>query len=386
VRIREDFLPLSRPAVGEGEIAAVVACLRSGWITSGPKVDELEELFRASTGAPHAVAVASATAGLHLLLCALGVGEGDEVVTPSLTFASTVNQVALRGARPVFVDVDYGTLQAKPDEVAARTGPRTKVVMPVHFGGVPFDADPICAAARKGGAFVIEDGAHAVGTTYRGRPAGSLGDAAIFSFHPIKNVTTGEGGMVTLHDGELAGRLRLLRFHGIEKDAWRRYGKGGSLRYDIREPGYKYNLTDMAAALGVAQMGRVEEMNARRGELARRYLAGLSGVPGIDLPAAPPYAHEDSNHLFVVKVTAMDRDDFIGALAERNVGAGLHFPPCHLLSYVKERYGTAEGDLPETEAAGARLLSLPLFPAMADGDADYVCEAIREILGEGGGR
>jgi dTDP-4-amino-4,6-dideoxygalactose transaminase len=383
LRIREDFLPLSRPDLGEEEIAAVVACLRSGWITSGPKVAELEEIFRERTGAPHAVAVASATAGLHVLLLALGIGEGDEVVTPSLTFASTVNQVALLGARPVFVDVDYGTLQAKAEDVAGKVGKGTKAVVPVHFAGAPFDADPIVEAARKAGAFVVEDAAHAVGTSYKGRPAGGLGDAAIFSFHPIKNVTTGEGGMVTLHDGELARRLRLLRFHGIEKDAWRRYGKGGTPHYDIREPGYKYNLTDMAAALGVVQMGRVDEMNARRGDLARRYRAGLEGVAGIDLPQAPPYGHEDSHHLFVVKVTGVDRDAFIGRLAERNVGVGLHFPPCHLLSYVKERFGTSEGTLPGTEAAGARLLSLPLFPGMADSDADYVCEAVREILAEG---
>jgi dTDP-4-amino-4,6-dideoxygalactose transaminase len=380
---RSDFLPLSRPAIGPEEVDAVVSALTSGWITSGPKAAELEEIFQAETGAPHAIAVTSATAGLHLLLCALGIGPGDEVATPSMTFASTVNQIALRGATPAFADNDYGTMQVIPEALAARIGPRTKAVMPVHFAGPPADMDPILEAAAKAGVPVIEDAAHAVGTVYKGRPAGGMGDAAVFSFHPIKNVTTGEGGMVTCRDEALAKRLRLLRFHGIERDAWKRYGKGGNPHYDIREPGFKYNLPDLLATIGVVQMKRVRELNARRGELAARYVAGLSGVPGIDLPVAPAYDHEDSHHLFVVKVTGCDRDAFIGRLAEYNVGAGLHFPPCHLLSFVRERYGTKPGDFPGAEASGARLLSLPLFPAMSDGDVDYVCAAVREILEEG---
>lgn len=383
MEIRKEFLPLSRPELDDEEIDAVAACLRSGWITSGPKVAELEERFRSLTGAPHAVAVASATAGMHLVLAALGVGEGDEVVTPSMTFASTVNQITLRGARPVFADSDYGTLQALPGELARAVTKRTRAVIPVHFAGAPADLDPIRDAADRAGVPVIEDAAHAVGTSYRGKPAGGHGNTAIYSFHPIKNITTGEGGMVTCFDGELAKRLRLLRFHGIERDAWKRYGKGGTPHYDIREPGYKYNLTDLQAALGVVQMGKVARMNARRAALSARYREGLAGVAGIDLPASPPYPHEHSWHLFIVKVTSMDRDAFIGRLAERNIGVGLHFPPCHLLSYVRQRFGTKEGDLPGCERAGARLLSLPLFPGMADGDVDYVCAAIREILSEG---
>jgi UDP-4-amino-4-deoxy-L-arabinose-oxoglutarate aminotransferase len=388
VKIRTDFLPLSRPALGAEEEAAVVACLRSGWITSGPKVQELEGIFREATGAPHAVAVASATAGLHIVLAALGIGPGDEVVTPSLTFASTVNQVALRGAAPVFAEIDYGTLQVLPGDLAAKITPRTKAVIPVHFAGAPADLDPIRAAADRAGVPVIEDAAHAVGTFYKSVPAGGpagpgkAGNIAVFSFHPIKNITTGEGGMVTCHDGALAERLRLLRFHGIERDAWKRYGKGGTPHYDIREPGYKYNLTDLHAAVGVVQMGKVAALNDRRAELARRYFAGLRGISGIDLPAEAGYPHVHSWHLFIVKATGIDRDGLIAALAERNVGVGLHFPPCHLLSFVKERYGTKEGDLPQTELAGGRILSLPLFPGMSFGDVDYVCEAIREILSE----
>jgi UDP-4-amino-4-deoxy-L-arabinose-oxoglutarate aminotransferase len=381
---REDFLPLSRPAIGNEEIEAVAASLRSGWITSGPKVAEFEGRFCEFTGAPHAVAVASATAGLHLVLMALGIGPGDEVVTPSMTFASTINQIALAGAFPVFVDSDYGTLLASPEEIAERITPRTRAVIPVHFAGAPADLDPIREAAERAGAAIIEDAAHAVGTSYRGEAVGVPGDIAIFSFHPIKNITTGEGGMVTCYDDALAGKLRLLRFHGIERDAWRRYGKGGTPHYDILEPGYKYNLTDIQAAIGLAQMRKVEEMNARRASLAARYLAGLGGVPGIDLPVPPPYPHKHSWHLFIVKVTGFDRDAFLGRLAEYNVGAGIHFPPCHLLHYVRERYGTKEGDLPACERAGNRIVSLPLFPGMSEADVDYVCEASREILAGAG--
>ncbi len=344
---------------------------------------ELEERFAALTGAPHAVAVSSATAGLHIVLAALGVGEGDEVVTPSMTFASTVNQIVLRGARPVFADSDYGTLQVLPAEVERRITRHTRAVIPVHFAGAPADIDPIRATADRARIPVIEDAAHAVGTSYRGKPAGGHGNTAIYSFHPIKNITTGEGGMVTCHDGEFAKKLRLLRFHGIERDAWKRYGKGGTPHYDIREPGYKYNLTDLQAAIGVVQMGKVKRMNGRRAALAALYLEGLQGIAGLDLPESPPWPHEHSWHLFIVKVASMDRDAFIGRLAEYNIGVGLHFPPCHLLSYVRERFGTKEGDLPGCERAGKRILSLPLFPGMADGDVGYVCAAIREILAGG---
>ncbi len=388
MKIRPDFLPLSRPALGAEEEAAVVACLRSGWITSGPKVQELERVFRGATGAPHAVAVASATAGLHIVLAALGIGPGDEVVTPSMTFASTVNQVALRGAAPVFAECDYGTLQVVPGDLAAKITPRTKAVIPVHFAGAPADLDPIRAAADRAGVPVIEDAAHAIGASYKGIPAGGPpspgkpGNIAVFSFHPIKNITTGEGGMVTCYDDDLAARLRSLRFHGIERDAWKRYGKGGTPHYDIREPGYKYNLTDLHAAVGVVQMGKLAALNGRRAELAKRYLAGLRGVAGIDLPEEPPYPHVHSRHLFIVKSARVERDEMIAALAERNVGAGLHFPPCHLLSFVRERFGAKEGDLPQTERAGKRILSLPLFPGMSLDDVDYVCEAVREIVSE----
>jgi len=378
---RDDFLPFSRPDVGEDEIARVVKVLRSGWLTAGPETASFEGEFAKFCGAPHAVAVSSGTAGMHLLLLALGIGAGDEIITPSMTFASTVNQISLLGAVPVFVDCDYGTLNMDSGALEARITSRTKAVIPVHFAGVPCDLDPIRKVARQRGLAVIEDAAHAVGTEYRGAPVGSGGNPAVFSFHPIKNITLGEGGMVTVSDDALDHKLRLLRFHGIERDAWKRYGKGGTPDYDVAAPGYKYNLTDIQAALGRGQLARVGAMNRRRRVLAERYLSSLASVPGLDLPEVPPYPFVHSWHLFIVKVNKGPRDRFISGLKERNIGCGVHFPPCHLLSYVREKFGKRQGKLPETERAGSRVVSLPLFPGMKDEDVDYVAAAAREVLG-----
>lgn len=384
MKTRRDFLPFSRPSIGEGEIGKVTACLRSGWITTGPLCSAFEETFRRLTGAPGALSLSSATAGMHLLLKALEVGEGDEVITPSLTFASTVNMVALAGAKPVFVDVHYDTLNIDVRRIEERVTPRTKAVVPVHFAGAPADMEPLLEIADRHGLMVIEDAAHAAGTTCRGIHAGGFGHPAVFSFHPIKNVTAGEGGMITLFDAGLEKKLQLLRFHGIERDAWKRYGKGGNPEYDIAEPGFKYNLTDLQAALGLAQMERLEDFNGRRKTLAARYLQGLEGVSGIDLPGVPGYPHTHPWHLFVVKVTGLSRDRFFEGLSNYNIGYGLHFPPAHGLRYVRERYGeTSAGLLKETDRAAGRIVSLPLFPEMSEEDVDYVCDAIREILKNG---
>ena len=380
MKIRQDFLPLNRPSIGEAEIAAVTACMRSQWITTGAICKEFEDGFIGLTGAPYAVSLSSATAGMHLALSVLGIGPGDEVITPSMTFVSTINMITLAGARPVFVDCDYGTLCMRPEEIAGKITPRTKAVIPVHFAGAPADMTPILEIADRRGLTVIEDAAHAVGTYYKGVHAGGFGRIAIFSFHPIKNITSAEGGMVTHYSGDFESKIRLLRFHGIERDAWKRYGKGGNPDYDVAAPGFKYNLTDMQAALGVVQLGRVGEFNRRRAEIVRLYMDGLAKVDGIDLPGVPAYEHVHAWHLFVVKVRAMERERFMTRLADYNVGCGLHFPAAHLLKYVRERFGTAEGMLPETEKAAGRILSLPLFPDMTDDDVSYICEAIREIL------
>ena len=264
MKIRKDFLPFSRPSIGETEINNVVACLKSGWITTGALCKEFEDRFCGLTGAKQAITLNSATAGMHLMLTALNLQPGDEVITPSMTFASTINMIALRQAKPVFIDMDYDTLNINCDLIEGKITPRTKVIIPVHFAGAPADMDRINAIARKHHLVVIEDAAHAVGTYYKGIHAGGFGHAAIFSFHPIKNITTGEGGMITLNDADLENKLRLLRFHGIERDAWKRYGKGGNPSYDIMDAGYKYNMPDLLAALGLAQLERWQELNVRR--------------------------------------------------------------------------------------------------------------------------
>lgn len=380
MKIREDFLPLSRPSIGEEEINRVVACLKSGWITTGPLCQEFEEKFRRLTGAKYAVSVSSATAGMHLALLALGISAGDEVITPSMTFASTINMITLLGARPVFADIDYGTLNINAALIEEKITGRTKALIPVHFAGAPADMDKIGDIARKHDLVVIEDAAHAAGTYYKGVPAGGFGNMAIFSFHPLKNITSGEGGMITHNGDELEKRLRSFRFHGIERDAWKRYGKGGNPDYDINIPGFKYNLPDMQAALGLAQLARLSEFNSRRAELVAIYRERLAGLSGLELPGSPVYAHDHAWHLFIVKVLAMSRERLMEKLSDYNIGYGLHFPACHGLSYVKKRFGSKNGELPETERAAGRILSLPLFPGMEKEDVHYVCEALREIF------
>jgi UDP-4-amino-4-deoxy-L-arabinose-oxoglutarate aminotransferase len=383
MEIRKDFLPLSRPSIGETEIEEVVSCLKSGWITTGPLCKAFEEKFCELTGAPYALSVSSGTAGMHLMLLGLDIKRGDEIITPSMTFASTFNMITLCGAKPVFADIDYDTLNMNADLIEEKITERTKGIIPVHFAGAPVDMDKILGIAKKYDLFVIEDAAHGLGTYYKGVHVGGFGQNAIFSFHPIKNITTGEGGMIIYDDVDLENRLRLLRFHGIERDAWKRYGKGGNPEYDIQAPGFKYNLTDIQAALGLAQLSRLDELNRRRRQLADLYRKGLEGLSGLDLPGVPGYPHTHSWHLFVIKVISMERERFMQKLSEYNIGYGIHFPAGHQLSYIQKRHKIKKGVLKETERACAKLLSLPLFPDMKDEDVSYVCEAVWEILKNG---
>jgi UDP-4-amino-4-deoxy-L-arabinose-oxoglutarate aminotransferase len=372
----DEFIPMSRPYFGSEEVEAVTEVIRSGWVTTGPKCLKFEEDIARYTGSQYALALSSGTAGMHLLFRVLGVGPGDEVITPSMTFASTVNQIVLAGARPVFVDVDYDTLLVKPDAIERALTKKTKAVIPVHFAGAPADMDAVEVAC--GGVTIIEDAAHAVGTFYKGRHIGYR-NPSVFSFHPIKNITTAEGGMVTGASKELTEKLKLLKFHGIERDAWKRYGKASDPSYDIEEPGYKYNLTDLQAALGIVQLKKIGEINAKRTGIARRYLQALSGVKGLDLPGVPLYDHVHSWHLFVIKARSLNRPTLMKELAERGIGYGLHFPACHRLAYVVKLFGKT--DLPETEAAMERILSIPLYPSMDESQAGRVIGALKEIFG-----
>lgn len=378
-----DFLPLARPDIGEEEIAEVVDTLRSGWLTFGPKTQRFEEEFCRLAGARHAIAVNSCTSGMHLALLAAGIGPGDEVILPTLTFASTANVVLHCGATPVLADVCDDDLNLDPEDVARRLTPRTKAIMPVHYAGQPCRMDELLALARAHRLRVIEDAAHAAGASYRGRPIGSLGDATVFSFYAIKNLTTGEGGMVTTGDDELAQRVRVLRANGLDASAWNRYAAAGSPFYTVLEPGFNYKMTDVAAAIGLVQLRRLEGLNARRMRLAERYTALLARVPRLRTPALRPEA--DSNwHLYVVRLVdeaGITRDELVEGLKRRGIGTAVHFLPVHLHPYYRERLGTGPGDYPVAEHAFESMLSLPLFPSMRDEDVDRVVDAIEAVLG-----
>ena len=359
-----------------------MACLRSGWITSGPRVAEFERLFAEAVGAKHAVAVSSATAGLHLAFLTAGLGPDDEVITSPLTWASTGNMILAVGARPVFADVDPATLNVDPAAVERAVTERTRAIVPVHFAGQPVDLDPLRALAARHGVAVIEDAAHALGTTYRGRPVGGGSTAAVFSFHPIKAITTGEGGMVTTDDADFAARLRLLRFHGITRDAWKRYGEHGSPDYEIVELGYKYNMTDLQAALGIAQLSRLEEFVTARTRTAGWYADRLRDLTAVTMLDTVLYPARHAWHLLVVRLRLdalrIDRDDVMGALLTANIGVGLHFKALHLHRLYRDDAATAV--LPHATAASHAILSLPLFPAMVEADVRDVVDTLADVL------
>jgi len=383
--VRKTFLPFARPCLGDEEKQALADVVDSGWLASGPRVQEFEKAFAASVDAAHAVALTSATAGLHVALRALGVGPGDEVIVPALTFAATANTVVHCGATPVFADVDRRTFNLLPEEIDRLRTPKTKVVVPVHFTGHPADVDAIVARAEPHGIAVLEDAAQAVGASYRGRPVGSRTDTvAVFSFHPNKNMTTGEGGMVVTSSAELADRMTVDRFHGLDKDAWKRFAADGKPAVEVMTAGFKYNLTDLAAALGLVQLRRLEGFNGRRRALADRYDRILADRPGLLLPARLPYPHVHPHHLYTPLVepseAGLDRDAFMEALKRENIGTGLHYRPVHLTRYYRETFGTGPGQCPNAEWVGERILSFPLFPDLTEADQDDVVRAVDRVL------
>ena len=378
------FLPFALPSIGDDEIREVVEVMRSGWLTTGAKTAAFEAAFAAYVGVPHARALSSCTAALHVALVAAGIGEGDEVVVPSLTFAATANVVDQVGARPVFAEVDDLTLDVTAETLAERIGPKTRAVIPVHYAGLPCDLTALRALCDARGLLLIEDAAHAVGAMHRGDKIGSHGDLVAFSFYANKNLTTGEGGMLTTRSEDLARRIETLRLHGMSKDAWKRYSAEGSWRYDILEAGFKYNLPDLCAAIGLVQLRRLEELTARRNRLAAFYRSALADLPGLKLQAQAPEGDRHAYHLFVVRLSKKrgtpSRDEAIRALASRRIGFSVHFIPLHTMTHYRERWGTRVGDLPVTERVAEELLSLPLYPDMTDADADRVVGAVREAF------
>ncbi|MDR1397964.1 MAG: UDP-4-amino-4-deoxy-L-arabinose aminotransferase [Desulfarculales bacterium] len=375
-----DFLPFSRPAIGEAEIAAVEEVMRSGWITTGAKNIELEEAFRSTLACEHALALSSATAGMHLVLAALGVGPGDEVVTPSQTWVSTLNMIVLLGAEPVMIDVDRDTLMVGAEAVEAAITPRTKAIVPVHYAGAPLDIFSLREVAAAHRLPLIEDAAHALGARCGSQWVGEKG-TAIFSFHAIKNVTCAEGGMVVTDDPSLAERVRRLKFHGLGVDAFDREQQGRKPQAEVVEPGFKYNLSDIHAAMAAVQFSRLSELNARRRMLAERYLAALRGSPFMPL-ALPAYSHLHAWHLFMIRVDekrcGFGRDVLMERLKEAGIGTGLHFRAVHTQKYYRQRYPGLS--LPHTEWNSERLCTLPLFPDMDESDVDRVIQTLFALV------
>jgi len=379
----DDFLPLTRPDISEDDIAEVVDTLRSGWLVYGGKTQRFEAEFRKLAGAEHAVAVSSCTAGMHLALLAAGVGPGDEVITSPLTFPATANVIVHAGATPVLADICADDLNIDPAEIERRVTPRTKAIMPVHYAGQPCRMDEILAIARRHGLLVIEDAATAAGAYYRGRPIGSLGDATVFSFYAIKNMTTGEGGIVTTDDAALAEKVASLRNHGLDSNAWNRYAKEGQPFYTVTEPGFKYPFTDLQASLGLGQLRRLREFNEKRTRLAALYGKLFARLPEVETPKVRPEV-ESNWHLYVIRLreAGISRDAFIAALRERGIGTAVHYLPVHYHPYYRERFGFGKGDYPVTEREFERLVSLPLFPLMSEADVERVVGAVEATVGE----
>ena len=378
--MRETFLPYALPTLGEAEIAEVVDSIRSGWVTTGPKVKRFEDQFALYTGARHAIAVNSCTAALHVALTALDIGRGDEVIVPTLTFCATANVVEHLGARPIIVDTtDTGHLSVAA--VARAMSPRTKAIVPVHYAGEACDLDELKALADLYHVPIVEDAAHAAGAEYRGRKIGVHGRAVAFSFYATKNMTTGEGGMITTQDDEMAARMRRLVLHGMSRDAWKRYTEAGSWYYEVVEPGYKDNMTDIQAAMGIHQLRALDGFIARRRELAARYDAAFAGLDGILLPRLQP-DRTHTYHLYPIRLDrlSISRARFIDQLRSRRIGASVHFIPLHRHPYYQKTYGYSPNQFPISEKVYSGLLSLPLYPMMSDHDADDVIEAVRAIV------
>ncbi|MBI3782720.1 MAG: DegT/DnrJ/EryC1/StrS family aminotransferase [Deltaproteobacteria bacterium] len=376
-------VPFFRPDVGEEEIRAVVDTIRSGWLTIGPRTEEFEKQFASFVGADHAVAVSSCTAALHLGLDALALQPGDEVITSTLTFTATAETIVHAGGRPVLTDCTPDTLNIDPEDVVRKITPRTRAIVPVHYAGHPAQMTELLEIARAHKLPVVEDAAHSLPAKYHGRMVGTLGDMTAFSFYATKNLCTGEGGMLTTANSELVDRLRTRRLHGMSRDAWRRYSSEGAWRYDVSYPGFKYNMTDIAAAMGLVQLRRLPELHRKRQEIAALYDSALSGIRGLSVPVTRPGV-EHAWHLYVVRLDpdqfTIHRDRLIEELKNRGIGSQVHFIPLHLHSFYRNAFGYRPDDFLVASLASETILSLPFFTLMSDIEVGYVADTLGRIL------
>jgi perosamine synthetase len=375
-------VPFHKVAVGEEEVRAVAEVIRSGWLTTGPRTAEFERAFAGYVGAKHAVAVATGTAALHLALEAFGIGDGDEVLLPATTFTATAEAVTYLRARPVLVDVDAATLNLSVEDAVRRVTPRTRAVIPVHLGGQPCDLDEIHDLAKAHGLRVVEDAAHGLPSEYKGWRVGAISEITTFSFYATKTVTTGEGGMITTGDDEIARRTRLKRLHGISSDGWERSEKDDPAHYEVRESGFKYNLTDMLAAMGLVQLGKCDATYAARRRIAGIYFREFAGLEGVELPAVLP-DRSSSWHLYMIRLRGpclrTQRNQFMAELAEMGVGTSVHFIPLHLQPFYQREFGYRAGDFPVAEREYQRCISLPIYPTMTDDEIGQVVAAVSSV-------
>src|ERR1700694_2900163 len=376
-------VPFHVAAVGEQEAQAAAEVIRSGWLTMGPRTFEFERQFAAYVGARHAIAVSSCTAALHLALEAIGIQPGDEVLLPTTTFTATGEVVCYLGAKPVLVDVEPGSMNLDPADAARRITPRTRAIIPVHLAGVPCEMHPIQDLASAHGLRVIEDAAHSLPASYRGTPIGALSEITTFSFYATKTLTTGEGGMLTTGNDQVAARMRIMRLHGIEREAWKRYSGDGSWFYQVLDAGFKYNMTDIQAAIGLVQLGKCDDLSAARQAIADRYTSAFSGIPALPVPEC--YTDRKTSwHLYVLRLRterlSIGRDEFVSELKRRGIGTSVHFIPLHLHPFYQNRFGYRPGDFPQAEAEYARAFSLPIFPGMSATEIEAVITSVSEVV------
>lgn len=380
---RENFLPYALPYMDENEINEVVDTIKSCWISRGPKTYEFEKQFAEYIGVKHAIAMNSCTAALHIALIARGIGPGDEVITTPFTFVSSANVIIHAGATPVFVDVDPVTLTIDHKKIEEKITSKTKAIIPVHFAGHACDLDPLRAIAKKHNLFLLEDAAHAVDTRYNGDLIGKNAQTAAFSFYATKNLATGEGGILTTDDDEFAEKARILSLHGMSKNAWNRYSKGGSWFYEVIYPGYKYNMTDIQAAMGIHQLKKLPHMQKIRTHYAGLYNDAFKSMEELIIPASLPYT-DHAWHLYTLRVnpevSAVDRNALIEKLTEYNIGTSVHFIPVTMHPYYRDTFGYSKGDFPCAEQEFERILSLPLYPSMTKDDIEYVITAVQHIV------